>query len=87
MLLLYFLPGGCNAWPVAPCDFLYSETPLLGLSDFGFLDSLLFRICPFAIDSSFGQWSSPASVTQTLAPRYRRRIGNSDGVITAPKME
>lgn len=36
-----FFPGGLRAWPVAPCDFLYSETALFGLSAFGFLASLL----------------------------------------------
>jgi hypothetical protein len=36
-----FLPGGLKAWPVLPCDFLYSETELFGSLDFGFLASLL----------------------------------------------
>src|SRR5580692_10843784 len=49
-----FLPGWFSAWPLGPCAFLYSDTEPLGFSDFGFLDSLLFRICPFAIDSSSG---------------------------------
>jgi hypothetical protein len=39
-----FFPGGLRAWPVSPCDFLYSETELFGLSDFGFLASLLLLI-------------------------------------------
>jgi hypothetical protein len=38
-----FFPGGLKDWPVAPCDFLYSDTELFGLSDFGFLASLLPR--------------------------------------------
>jgi hypothetical protein len=50
-----FFPGGFRAWPVAPCDFLYSDTELFGLSDFGFLASLLPLSWPFAIDSSFSQ--------------------------------
>jgi hypothetical protein len=36
-----FFPRGFRAWPVAPCDFWYSDTELFGLSDFGFLASLL----------------------------------------------
>jgi hypothetical protein len=39
-----FFPGGLKGWPVAPCDFLYSETEVFGLSDFGFLASLLLLI-------------------------------------------
>jgi hypothetical protein len=50
-----FLPGGLIAWPVALCDFLYSDIELFGLSDFGFLASLLLRIWPFAIDPSMRQ--------------------------------
>ena len=76
-----FLPGACNAWPVGPCDFLYSDTEPLGLSDFGFLASLLFRICPFAIDSSFGCRLS--IVTQTAPHRHRRRVGRGGGDMTA----
>jgi hypothetical protein len=37
----FLFAGGIVAWPLAPCDNLYAEPPLFGLSDFGFLASLL----------------------------------------------
>jgi hypothetical protein len=57
-----FLPGGLIDWPVAACDFLYSDIELFGLSDFGFFASLLLRIWPLAIGSSIRQ---PPSGAQT----------------------
>lgn len=39
-----FLAGGGALWPLPASDFLYSDIELFGLSDFGFLASLLLRI-------------------------------------------
>ena len=41
--------GRTIAWPLLASDCLYSETCPFGLSDFGFLASLLPFSCPFAI--------------------------------------
>jgi len=39
-----FLPAGGTVLPPPANDFLYSDIELFGLSDFGFLASLLLRI-------------------------------------------
>ena len=71
-------------WPPAWSDFLYSDIELFGLSDFGFLASLLLRIWPLAIDSSIPM--SPIRGADANCDTLRRALPQSPVQVFASTM-